>query len=152
MPTVTIEGVSYAYDLLVEGDNQPNSIVGAVANEAVYGYQQADTLSGAGGADILIGGAGNDTLVGSSINAQQSTIVGDGTVDAFAFDFTVTQGAAGSTDEVFSLGPPSANANWKAWEQYEGRLAGSSPATSTTQAATSISSTGASPSSRAWPP
>jgi Ca2+-binding RTX toxin-like protein len=92
-------------------DNGPPSAV------LIDGLGEDDVLEGFGLNDVLIGNAGNDTLKGGT---------GD---DLFAFKFEFHEAwdeivPATSHEETltFSLGAPSANADWKAWEEYEGRL------------------------------
>lgn len=92
-------------------DNGPPSAV------LIDGLGEDDELKGFALNDVLIGNGGNDALYGGG---------GD---DLFAFKFAFHEAwdetVPGESEEVtltFSLDAPSANADWKAWEEYEGRL------------------------------
>ncbi|MFO1084904.1 MAG: DUF4214 domain-containing protein [Reyranellaceae bacterium] len=118
MATVTIEGTNYMYGQAIIGsDALADTLTGAndLVRYYIAGLGLNDSLTGAGDDDILVGGFGSDTLKG---RAGDDLLIGDhlqadGSIASEAGLVAIAQG---------SVSPPGANANWKAWENYENRL------------------------------
>ncbi|WP_269471947.1 hypothetical protein [Asticcacaulis excentricus] len=55
-----------AFNDILGGDHQSNSIYGGDGNDYLYGYEEGDSLYGGDGDDILEGGAGSDGIDGGA--------------------------------------------------------------------------------------
>jgi hypothetical protein len=116
--TVTIEGTDYTYDQEIIGSDALADIL--IGNDDLVRYYIAglglnDDLTGAGHDDILVGGFGSDTLEG---RAGDDLLIGDHVTD----DGSIVSEMDFIGLSHGSVSPPGANANWKAWENYENRL------------------------------
>ncbi|TMP39214.1 hypothetical protein CWB98_01105 [Pseudoalteromonas rubra] len=76
---------------------------GTDSAETIYGYQGADTLTGAGGQDSLYGGDGNDTLNGGAGDDTLYGGHGDDTLDGGAGN-DILYGSSGSDTYYWGLG------------------------------------------------
>lgn len=118
MATVTIEGTGYIYDQAIVGSDAVADTLGGTNDLVRYyiaGLGLNDTLSGRADDDILVGGFGSDILRG---RAGDDLLIGDhlapdGSIVSELDFIGMSQGM---------VSPPGANANWKAWENYENRL------------------------------
>ncbi|MGD9880148.1 MAG: DUF4214 domain-containing protein [Reyranella sp.] len=127
MATVTIEGTDYTYDLAMIGsDALADTLIGNddLVRYFIAGLGLNDKLTGAGDDDILVGGFGSDTLEG---RAGDDILIGDHltATGQIVGDFHRDDDWEDDDDDGHHAGavsPPGANANWKAWENYENRL------------------------------
>jgi hypothetical protein len=103
-------------DDTLNGDAGDDTVSGGPGADTLTGGDGEDTLIGEAGDDTLDGGADDDTLYGGNENPSENS-PGD---DTFVFHFTLEEGQGTTT--TFSLAPPGANADWKAWENYNARL------------------------------
>jgi hypothetical protein len=110
----TIDGKGGADEL--SGGDGDDTINGGPGADTISGGDGEDTLIGEAGDDTIDGGADDDTLYGGNENPSENS-PGD---DTFVFHFTLEEGQGTTT--TFSLAPPGANADWKAWENYNARL------------------------------
>lgn len=55
-------------DDFIEGNDQPNILIGDGGNDMILGHRGADTLRGGAGNDTLLGGVGRDQIEGNSGN------------------------------------------------------------------------------------
>ena len=118
MATVTIEGTNYIYDQAIIGsDALADTLIGTnnLVRYYIAGLGLNDTLTGNADDDILVGGFGSDTLKG---RAGDDILIGD----HLAADGSIVSEADFVGMSRGSVSPPGANANWKAWENYENRL------------------------------
>ena len=120
MPTVTIEGTDHIYDQAIIGsDALADTLTGTndLLRYYLAGLGLNDNLRGAAADDILVGGFGSDILKG---RAGDDLLIGD----HLAADGSIVSEADFIGMSRGAVSPPGANANWKAWENYENRLKG----------------------------
>ena len=118
MPTVTIEGTHHIYDQAIIGsDALADTLTGTNDLDRYYlaGLGLNDRLRGAARDDVLVGGYGSDIVEG---RAGDDLLIGD----HLAADGSIVSEANFVGAPHGSVSPPGANANWKAWENYENRL------------------------------
>jgi len=118
MPTVTIEGTNHIYDQAIIGsDALADTLTGTNDLDRYYlaGLGLNDRLRGAARDDVLVGGYGSDIVEG---RAGDDLLIGD----HLAADGSIVSEADFIGAPHGSVSPPGANANWKAWENYENRL------------------------------
>ncbi len=90
-------------DLLIEGTESDDALVGGIGNDTILGLAGNDNLSGAEGVDSLVGADGNDTLNG--INDADILLGGTGNdtyIIANTAGHTITELANEGVDKVIS--------------------------------------------------
>jgi hypothetical protein len=130
MATITIEGTDYEYDQAIIGsDALADSLAGTddLVRYYINGLALNDDLTGAGNDDILVGGFGSDILegrVGDDLLIGDHLTAGGSIVGDFRRDDDGDDEDDDDDDghHEGAVSPPGANANWKAWENYENRL------------------------------
>ncbi len=102
--------------MLIEGDENPNTLSGGAEDDTIRGNGGDDTLSGGAGNDDISGGDGNDAIAGDAGNdalaggAGNDVMTGGAGADFVQYDFD-TDGAdtvdlgAGDDSVIFSQAP-----------------------------------------------
>lgn len=144
--TIEINEVDYTYEDSTQGSNSgsgvetvpitnpdnDNLVDGRNGDDSISGGNGDDILIGANGSDTLSGGAGDDVLVGGSLQNETGNnpqndggydiINSQSQSDTFLFGFEYEVGGQTTVTTTYDLSPPGANADWKAWENYNNRL------------------------------
>ncbi|WP_293907814.1 calcium-binding protein [Phenylobacterium sp.] len=85
---------------IINGDNNPNVLLGGAVADKINGYGGDDVISGGGGNDLLDGGTGNDVLDGGADDDAIHGGVGTNTLDGGAGDDVLYSDSGASHDNL----------------------------------------------------